>query len=410
MDYEIRKLEMITIPSKYAWEEMSKYNETFVLDSTDTANGKSPVLFLKLLPELIVSILNEVPIEIVIRNPKVEPYSITVYIKDIEDSPYFFTKKVENQKIDQIQGVSNVALDLVNSKTIIVSLFDEQMQNKYGFEAVLNKEGLNFDQWITLTKTLPRQNDYFPERQEYGFLIRLNYKIKSDISYTNAGHKKAWGQDKFYTTGTNKSEGSFYGSNYKGIGKQGYLQEQSIKEYLGGLFTINFELYYSLPRPNNPKEELTDFLIFKQNTILLIESKCVRPFLSDSDSMKNINSSENSISSLIAKATKQLKRAEDDISTHSTSLEPPSLIKQFIFTEEIVKICIVSDLFVINESKLAKKLAQYERKDLPIILSLADFYSIFDMKGPDGSMSVFRYMKNKFLSDDSIVLPIFRLE
>ena len=401
---------MITIPSKYASEELSKHLETFVLDETITQEGKRVVLFIKALPELFASIINGAPLELVVRNPKIEGYSITLYIKDIENTPYFFTKTLRNTTEDIIDGISNIAIKLLNHTEIIISLLDEQMQNKYGFSASLVFEKVNFIEWLSSTKFHPKRDDYFPESIELGYVIKINYQIADDIKFINTSKIRDWQQKNFYSIGTNKSERHFITSNYQGLGKQGYLQEQSLKEFLGEIFTPNFHLYYSLPRPNNKQEELTDFLIYSDYTILLIESKCLRSFINDSTSMKNVNSSENSMASLIEKAATQLNRAEEDLINDPYNFEFGSLIEQLIYTETIIKICIVSDISLINLDKLERKFFSFQRETLPLIFGLGDFYSIFLKFGSNKGIQVFKNLQNKFTHNKEIKFPIFRFE
>lgn len=404
------KRTMITIPSKYAYEELSKYVETFVLDETITQDGRKVVLFIKALPELFASIINGAPLELVIRNPKIEEYSITLYIKDIEDTPYFFTKTLRNTTEDIFDGINNTAFKLFDYTEIIISLLDEQMQNKFGFSASLVFEKVDFIEWLSSTKFHPKKNDYFPENIKLGYVIKINYQITDDIEFMNIRKISNWQQKDFYSIGTNKSEKHFIPSNYQGLGKQGYLQEQSLKEFLGDIFTPNFHLYYSLPRPKNNQEELTDFLIYSDYTILLVESKCLRPFVNDSNSIKNVNSSENSIASLIKKATTQLNRAEEDLIKSPCDFELGSLVEQLIYTETIIKICVVSDISLINVDKLESKLSSFPRETLPLIIGLGDFYSVFLEFGSNKGVQVFKNMKDKFIDNKEIKFPIFKFE
>lgn len=126
--------------------------------------------------------------------------------------------------------------------------------------------------------------------------------------------------------------------------------------------------------------------------------------------MKNVNSSENSMASLIEKAATQLNRAEEDLINDPYNFEFGSLIEQLIYTETIIKICIVSDISLINLDKLERKFFSFQRETLPLIFGLGDFYSIFLKFGSNKGIQVFKNLQNKFTHNKEIKFPIFRFE
>lgn len=397
---------MITIPSHYAYNELLSHQETFVLDTTTTADGERVVLYVKVNPELFSSIINEVPIEIIVRNPKIEQYSITIYFLDIIEAPYYFTKIIENVDGDIYIGISNISLKLFEHKEIVVSLFDELMQNKYGFSANLEYETESFENWFHSTKKHEFNELYEEECRETGFRIKLGYEINKSIRYTNYRRKYEANSDQHYIVSTNKFDQAFDPLNYKGIGKQGYMQEQSLKDFFLGIFIKDVSLFYSLNRPKS-QEELTDFLIHVYGVTLLIESKCLRPY-SELPTPKRIESSENSLNALIEKGIHQLNRAEDDLLVCKDD-ESEVFYKGLITnTSELVKLIIVSDTTLINTHKLKELINKNERKKLPIIIGLSDLFFIFSNMSALNCMKLLVDVSDEFQLDETIELPIYK--
>ncbi len=132
---------MIVIPSGNIYQQFisTPYAESFFveLDSTGII-----YLYLKLLPKNIISIMNGVQIELVIRNPRIMQNSITLYIKDVYEAPIYITK-TSKKFFPSIEEFSKF---LVNEKIRIVIL-DQVFQCVYANDYDIMIPNKNLEKW-----------------------------------------------------------------------------------------------------------------------------------------------------------------------------------------------------------------------------------------------------------------------
>ena len=360
---------MIVIPSGNIYQQFisTLYAESFFveLDSTGVI-----YLYLKLLPKNIISIMNGVQIELVIRNPGIMQNSITLYIKDVYEAPIYITK-TSKKFFPSIEKLSKF---LVNEKIRIVIL-DQVFQCVYANDYDIMIPNKNLEKWhdeLMKESTVPIFDfDNPKEDDRTGYMIRI-HKKKADkfVRYTNLGTKRTWGVDP-YTISTNRDDSWFNIENYIKKGTIGYFQEQMLKNFLGQYFKPNKQLFYSIK--TNNREELTDFIIVSNGMIILIESKTDSAF--DKYPAK-ANAKEKSITSLIHKAAEQLYNAKKIIKENKKVIDNVDFVNSCNNCDIIFSLCLLSDISLVNTGSLKESLKIYDKLDIPLILSVETFIEI----------------------------------
>jgi len=338
------------------------------------------ILFLKLYPSLAISVINGAHLQIIFRNPNLERNSITLYIYDITDSPFYITKSFEKDlESKKLKGLTNYIHFFSSNDTIRVAVFDETIKNIFTQDVRIFKPQMNPESWyeqIVMEKKnktdLKPSRDYFPETDLKGYIVNIEPLvpiIENEGAYANLLTAKFWG-GKPYTIDTNKNSEWFEIRHYIEQGKQGYLQEQNLKEVLSYFFKPNLNLYFS-PRYNNL--ELTDIILAVSPYIILIESKCSMSYIGFD---ANIKTKERSLTRLIRKACQQLNSAEKVILDRPNEMRHPGLFEHCLFCKDILKICLVNDALQINLRSLKDSLKDFPRNTLPLITSLSSFYKV----------------------------------
>ena len=116
--------------------------------------------------------------------------------------------------------------------------------------------------------------------------------------------------------------------------------------------------------------ELTDFVILFQDITILIESKADSAF--DKYPAK-MNEKAKSVTALINKATKQLINAKKTLEECIDMVNNENFLNNFKKGSIIIRICLISDILLINENSLKDSLTQYSRRDIPMIMSISTF-------------------------------------
>lgn len=372
------------IPSYKIRSEMEDiYDESFYWDYD--ASGIL-ILYLKLFPNLAISVINGVPITLVFRNPKIEKYNITLYIHDVIDAPFYISKffhpKQDNLQNDGPLGLTEYASYFRTNTKIRIAIFDETLKNIYTEDTEVFLPSISLQSWYRGVMSSPNtpsfDYDNPQENESTGYIIRVNpIKYASSFSYTNLETKKEWGEEP-YVVSSNKNADHFTVSNYTETGSLGYLQEQNIKEVLSSYFVPDSQLFSS-PYLRN-KTELTDIVFGADGYLVLIESKTAASY---DGSEKKVRGKSRAITQSINKACTQLIRAQNILEENPNDIVDIRLIEHFSFVEIFIKICLVSDTLVIDTEFLRQLLSAYNKDDLPIIMSLDTFYEIlFSLHNP----------------------------
>jgi hypothetical protein len=360
------------------------------------------ILHLKLFPNLAISVINGAPMTLVFRNPRIEHNNITLYIHDIIDAPFYFSKTFANDKSNlhssnTFPGLAPFASYFESNNKIRVATFDETMKNIFTVDTEVTIPSSPLQNWhsiVTNSSDIPQLDYDNPKENELtGYIIKVSPVSRStSFRYVNIGTQNEWG-DKPYIESSNKNTEYFDVVNYLKTGTLGYLQEQNIKEILSIFFKPEIQLFSS-PRLKNGLE-LTDFAFGKDGYLVLLESKSIAAYDGIEKSVSNKS-----------KACSQLLLAENIVSEKPNVVSHGGLFEHCIYAERIIKICLVGDTYLINTKSLADSLKDYNRCDLPIIMSLGTFYkSLFTLRDPRRIVRTFFDVKQYLDEQDG--LPIF---
>ncbi len=375
---------MFIIPSKKIADQLrDSCKESFYLDYDE--DYKNLILYLNLYQHLALSVMNGVPLTIVFRNPKIEKNSITLYIHDIPTNPFYITKRF-NSKFESknFPGLYSYADDFVSRNALIVTIFDETLRCLGAQITQILRPDIELIDWLSDTNESQVDiggKDYFPEDLSKGYIINIapiKINESSNLIQFNFRTWKKWGEEA-YTINTNKYSPVFDVNDYTPSGKQGYFQEQNLKEILSDYFMPNVNLFSSPLRDNG--KEITDIVFGIKGYLILVESKTTEPYI-DQKYVK-IKARERAISALIKKACKQLIVAEKLLLESPNEVQDESLMKHYMPVKDVVKICVINDITLINLKSLHNVLSIFDRTQLPIIIELSTFYKIiFTLKNP----------------------------
>lgn len=351
----------IYLPSEDTFEDIKSLVQGFWLeiDSDDRV-----VLILKFPASIITSLVKGVPIELVLRNPKLSTRSITLYIYDKAQNPLWVTWQKFTDEDVEYKGFDEVAVKLVQSTDIRIAMFNEL--NHPLFTTVLTKENQihDFKLWyhsLSEYDNLKIVNDgyYYPEDETKGFTIKINNVDNSSVEKLNihsVEEMDTWGENWI-------ADKNYYNLNeFLTNGKHGYNQELSIRGNLSRYFDVNKDFFHSPTKKDTT--ELIDFLIYHEGAILLIESKFV------------ISEKQTKLNNAISKAVKQLNKAHHFIINDTAKIEDERIFEKVIRGEYLLKICLFNDGLNLTEKTCKNIINTYEKHELPIFISVISFFQL----------------------------------
>ncbi len=380
------------IPSDTVFEKVRSLVQGFWLEIDDEG---IVVLLMKFEASILTSLIAGCKIQIVIRNPKLEKRSATLYIYDRKKDPLWVTWQ-EFGKEDKVYiGFDELIIKLLQSKKLRVAYFNTHSEPV--FTTILEKKD-NFDSfknWIisiyNSTELLEKVDDgYFtPETEIKGYTVNIENRDSSSedkMTIFNPFKDIEWNGK--------LNESGYNFNNYLKDGKHGYNQEISIKGNLVNYFTGNEELYHSPKKTDGT--ELIDFLIHYKKATILIESKFI------------ISEKQSKLNQAFSKAVKQLNDAEEIIKTDLTKIENEyKIIEKLANNEVIIRLCLYNDSKTINSENLKNIVEKYSKKDLPIFISCTTFFQLLgDIKIKNDKFYKYNtiqnliFLYNDFLEDD----------
>jgi hypothetical protein len=352
------------MPSEKAYEKLMGLLQGFWLDVDEDG---IPALLIKLEASLIASIINGVPFDIIIRNPNITQRSCTLYIYDIDKNPFYITGSVFGEEHESFLGFDKAAVALAGADSVTVILYNELSHPVFTIRLNINI-GNSFDKWLFNVynnneyKSIPPvEGDgyYFPESDMKGFKVSF---INIDNSKTDKVTIIAPLYIEEWRSGTVADIESFNYNNYDGDGKHGYLQELSIANNLSKIFIPNVDFYLS-PK-NKDGKEFADFIIVKDEYLILIESKYI---LSNKQTNKH---------GAIVKAVNQLKKAEGSIVSGELDLENEELLDRLKNIRYVVKYCLLNDRIILSDENSGAIVRMFNKSELPIFTSVTSFFQM----------------------------------
>lgn len=365
-------------------------------------------LYLKLFGSLAASVINGAPLVLVFRNPRIQEREITLYIYDVVDAPYYFSKQFSAlagaAESESAKGIVAYAHYFEKETRLQIAIFDELLKNIYTDYTAVDPPAESVHGWyqyVMAQSTVPAFSFRDPkENRETGYLIRVHpLRFIESARYMNIATRDEWG-DKPYVVSSNKQSEWFDISNYLQMGQLGFLQEQNLREILSFFFQPNVELFAS-PKLRNGLE-LTDIVFGRDGHLVLIESKAAAAF---GGTQVQVKTKENALTRLITKGCAQLLKAESILRYQILDLADIGLVELATHSDFIVKVCLVSDLLLINSAALAGTLSQYDHFELPIIMQVHTFYKILYLYR-DAAKIAQAFWKIKQFLDEKDGLPI----
>lgn len=345
------------IPSINALNKIESLVQGFWIDKCDTGVA---VLMIKLEASLVNSIVKGVPLEIVIRNPKIDKRSCTLYIYDIVEEPFYVTGRTFSEADKNVQDIDEILLTMASSNEVIVSLYNLDSKPIHTKTLDINCAD-NIHNWLFKVYNYNIYSEqgkkeisgnYLPENEFKGFSIKINNYDSTILpkidSYLIEPDKKG----DFHTSHFNLS-------NYEGDGKHGYFQENSVDSILRRHFIVNEDFFCS-PQ-NSDGTEFTDFILISDSIAILIESKYV------------ISDKQTKINNALKKAINQLNDKESQIKNRTVNLVDKLLENRLTNNMEIVKVCLINDKVILTEERSKNLSDNYEKKDLPIFIPVSNF-------------------------------------
>ncbi|MDM1501234.1 hypothetical protein HX071_03335 [Myroides marinus] len=138
-------------------------------------------------------------------------------------------------------------------------------------------------------------------------------------------------------------------------GNHGYIHEYSIRNLLQTIFLPNKNLFWSPKKIDGT--ELTDFLVFTSNVVLIIESKYV------------VSSKSTNFNKAIVKGVKQLRNTHKLIKSKQVLTTNNELNEMLQKVDVSIRICVFNDTSSYHIKKFKNVINTFDRTDLPIFVT-----------------------------------------
>jgi len=345
---------------------------------------KELVLSIKFEPSVLTKLISGCKFELVIRNPKLAPRSLTIYIYDNPKDPLWTTWQEFGIEDKNYVGFDDIVLNLVKAKQIRIVYYTHK--NIPVFTKLLNKTNKieDFNKWIyqifNNNEPIEKVYDgrYFPEDTLKGFKIEIeNIDCSNDpkMNFITPFESLEWDEE--------TSRNSYYNfDEYMKDGKHGYNQEISIKSFLSNFFNPNEELFYSPLKTDG--NELIDFLICHENAVILIESKNI------------ISEKKTKLNSALIKGINQLNLATKIITNDVQSVGNKNhIVEKLKKCNIVLRICLFNDSQNLLGGKTNNITSSFTKEELPIFISVMVFFQLIaDIKISYGEEYKFNIIQN----------------
>jgi len=295
------------------------------------------------------------------------------------NDPFYASWYEFSEEDEVLKGFDKVAIDLaLRSDEITLVLFNDLNHAVFTTTLRIGVDHAAFEKWIYRTYNVPEYKEFqapeifgnfMPESQLKGFAIPI---FNVDNSKTEKLNILSPEYADFLNIDQVFQGNLFNHSHYQEDGKHGTLQELGISSKLQNFFTLGVDFFVS-PKDANDLE-FADFLLFDKNAVLVIESKYVQ-------SVKPTRKH-----AAIAKAIKQLERAEEAIMNGATNMKDAGLQDRLAKTDVVVKVCLLNDRLNLDERYRETLLSHFEKYQIPIFTSLvtfSDFLTALKLKNPE---------------------------
>lgn len=367
-------------PSGEVYEKISGLTQGFWLEKEE---DETIVLLLKFEASILTKLIKGCRFELVIRNPLLSNRGMTLYVYDNPKDPLWVTYKEFGKEHEKFIGFDSIAIELIKAKKIRVAYFNHK--NITIFTTLLEKENSfnEFEKWVyevfnnnELLKSV--DDSYFaPENRQKGFLIpvkNIDCSKEPKMNIHIPDFVNDWKESEFGIE-------SYNFNDYLEDGKHGYNQEISLKDFLQNIFDVNSEIFHSpLKKDGN---ELIDFIICHKNASILLESKCV------------LSEKKTKLQKALTKAIDQLNDAKSIISDRREIINDLKVKAKIENCDIVLRICVFNDSQNILGGKTKNLIANYEKEELPIFISVRNLFQLFaDIKVTYGEHYKFNLIQN----------------
>lgn len=304
--------------------------------------------------------------------------TICLKIKDKENDPFLIFQSFENSLIEQDIPIEIWNLIKVTEFSLIVYNDDNYLICKIP----VSKYNLinEFESWVLST------DNHFKCLFE-----KIDFSNKLKTIFLDSVKSKTWEGNLIHNKEYFKLE------EYFEDGRHGYIHEYSIRNLLQTVFIPNRNLFWSPKKID--ETELTDFLIFTSNIVLVIESKYV------------VSSKSTNFNKAIVKGVRQLRDAHKMIKSKQIITTNNELNEMLQKVDVSFRICVFNDSSSNHIKKFRNVIDTFDRKDLPMFVTssfLGQLLWLLRIKyKEDADVQFFKYIieaGNTNRSEDIIIL------
>lgn len=333
-------------------DEVKNKFESLLLGALLEVNENEDIeVYLKLDASLIESVIEGCRISFILYFVKGCP-RLDLSIYDNENHPFFINDIIAKEDNNTYLKVLNGVLSsLKNNNNVIISIFNLNMIPVGTYEVKPSILPSELNQW--LKRSINQKN-----RPGEIFEVDLNNNGLHPDERTLAVLNHIDLNDKILY---------HYFHDYKVEGKEsglhGYAQEDSIYSVLNRFFQLKNNFFISPTFKKIRGEELVDFIILLQNTVVLIESKFIK-----STQKRNINKHLKKAAIQLYNAQRRIIKSNEGI----YSRDGQNLKEKISEKKHIIRLCVFNSNINIDEHMSYLKKIRNERDNMFVFPTFVD--------------------------------------
>lgn len=343
-----------------------------------SSNEGEVFLEVKLLAAELISFINSVTICLLIDKLT---KTICLEIHDNDNDPFLIFQSFENSATEQDIAIEIWNLIRVTEFSLI--LYNDDNYPICKIQIPKNNMANNFQNWALST------DNHFKCLFE-----KIDYSNRLKTIFLDPVKSKTWEGNLIHNKEYFKLE------EYFDDGKHGYIHEYSIRNLLQTVFIPNQDLFWSPKKID--ETELTDFLIFASNIVLIIESKYI------------VSRKSTNFNKAIVKGVKQLIDTQGLIKLKQKITNNNVLNEMLQQVDVCIRICVFNESSSYHKKKLRNVINTFDRKDLPIFVTssfLGQLLWLLRIKyKKDADVQFFKYIikvYNDSRDEDIVILDQF---
>lgn len=333
-------------------DEVKNKFESLLLGALLEVNENEDIeIYLKLDASLIESVIEGCRISFILYFVKGCP-RLDLSIYDNENHPFFINNIIAKEdNYTYLKVLNGVLSSLKNNKNVVISIFNLNMipVGTYEVKPSISPSELNQQ----LKRSINQKN-----RAEEIFEVDLNNNglYPDERTLTVLNHIDLNGKILYHYFHDYKVEN-------KESGLHGYAQEDSIYSVLNRFFKLNNNFFISPKYKKIEGEELIDFIILLQNTVVLIESKFIK-----SAQKRNINKHLKKAAIQLYNAQRRIIKSKERIYSQSGQ----NLKERISAVKYVVRLCVFNTNININEHMNYLKKVSNERDNIFVLPAFVD--------------------------------------